>query len=161
MTAVVLLTSIGEGLQQYVLKEFTQFGTSIITVVPGKSTTFGGSVAAFNTTRPLSMADAESVKRVPFVSSSAGIVQGNAEVQANGRTRRTLITGTSPAMPEILSLNVALGEFLPPDDQTAPRAFAVLGGKVRNELFAAASPLGKRVRIGGSSFRVIGVGSPK
>ncbi|MDP7418694.1 MAG: ABC transporter permease, partial [Gammaproteobacteria bacterium] len=53
VTAVVLLTSIGEGLQQYLLREFTQFGTNIISVSPGKASTFGGSMAAaFNTTRP-------------------------------------------------------------------------------------------------------------
>ena len=48
VTAVVLLTSIGEGLQQYMLKEFTQFGTNIVAVAPGKSQTFGASAGVFN-----------------------------------------------------------------------------------------------------------------
>jgi putative ABC transport system permease protein len=157
VTAVVLLTSIGEGLQQYVLREFTQFGTNIISVSPGKSTTFGASVAAFNTTRPLSLADAEALSRVPFVTHSSGTVQGNAEVRGNGRSRRTLVTGTSPHMPSVWSFDVKLGEFLPPDDQTAPRAFVVLGSKVRDELFGHANPLGERIRVGGSRFRVVGV----
>ncbi len=157
VTAVVLLTSIGEGLQQYLLGEFTQFGTNIISVSPGKSTTFGASAATFNTTRPLSLADAEALNRVPFVTHTTGTVQGNAEVQGNGRSRRTLVTGTSPNMPSVWSLNVQLGEFLPPDDQTAPRPFVVLGSKVRTELFGSANPLGERIRIGGSRFRVIGV----
>jgi len=157
VTAVVLLTSIGEGLQQYLLSEFTQFGTNIVSVTPGKATTFGASAASFNTTRPLSMADAEALSRVPFVTHSAGTVHGNAEVEGNGRSRRTLVTGTSPSMPSIWSFNVSLGEFLPPDDQTAPRPFAVLGSKVRDELFGSANPLGARIRIGGNRFRVIGV----
>ena len=157
VTAVVLLTSIGEGLQQYLLSEFTQFGTNIVSVTPGKATTFGASAASFNTTRPLSMADAEALSRVPFVTHSSGTVQGNAEVEGNGRSRRTLVTGTSPSMPSIWSFNVSLGEFLPPDDQTAPRPFAVLGSKVRDELFGSANPLGERIRIGGNRFRVIGV----
>ncbi len=157
VTAVVLLTSIGEGLQQYLLSEFTQFGTNIVSVTPGKATTFGASAASFNTTRPLSMADAEALSRVPFVTHSAGTVQGNAEVEGNGRSRRTLVTGTSPNMPSIWSFNVSLGEFLPPDDQAAPRPFVVLGSKVRDELFGSANPLGQRVRIGGNRFRVIGV----
>ena len=157
VTAVVLLTSIGEGLQQYLLDEFTQFGTNIISVSPGKATTFGASSAAFNTTRPLSLADAEALNRVPFVTHISGTVQGNAEVQGNGRTRRTLVTGTSPSMPNVWSMNVALGQFLPPDDQTAPRPFVVLGSKVRSELFDSANPLGERIRVGGSRFRVIGV----
>jgi putative ABC transport system permease protein len=157
VAAVVLLTSIGEGLQQYLLREFTQFGTNIISVSPGKSTTFGASVAAFNSTRPLSLADAEALKRVPFVTHVSGTVQGNAEVKANGRSRRTLITGTSPNMPRVWTFSVALGEFLPPDDQTAARPYVVLGSKVRDELFGSANPLGERIRVGGSRFRVIGV----
>lgn len=155
--AVVLLTSIGEGLQQYLLGEFTQFGTNIISVSPGKSTTFGASTAAFNTTRPLSIADAEALNRVPFVTHSSGTVQGNAEIEGNGRSRRTLVTGTGPDMPRVWSFAVTLGKFLPPDKQTAARPFVVLGSKVRDELFGSANPLGERVRIGGSRFRVIGV----
>jgi len=157
VTAVVLLTSIGEGLQQYLLREFTQFGTNIISVSPGKSTTFGASAATFNTTRPLSLADAEALNRVPFVTHTIGTVQGNAEVRGNGRSRRTLVTGTGPNMPSVWSFAVQLGEFLPPDDQTVPRPFVVLGSKVRDELFGSANPLGERVRIGGSRFRIIGV----
>jgi putative ABC transport system permease protein len=157
VTAVVLLTSIGAGLQQYLLREFTQFGTNIISVSPGKSTTFGASVAAFNTTRPLSLADAEALNRVPFVTHVTGTVQGNAEVQAHGRSRRTMITGTSPNMPRVWSFDLSLGEFLPPDDQTAARPFVVLGSKVRDELFGRDNPLGERIRVGGSRFRVIGV----
>ena len=53
--------------------------------------------------------------------------------------------------------NVAIGEFLPPDDPRAARAFVVLGSKVRDELFGAANPLGERVRVGGDRYRVIGV----
>ena len=157
VTAVVLLTSIGEGLQHYVLGEFTQFGTNIVAINPGKSTTFGASVAAFNSTRPLSIDDAEALKRVPFVIHTVGMVQGTAEVQARGRSRNTMVTGTGPDMPEVWSFRVALGEFLPPDEATAARPFVVLGSKTRDELFGNANPLGERVRVGGSRFRVIGV----
>jgi len=157
VTAVVLLTSIGEGLQHYLLAEFTQFGTNIVSVSPGKSETFGGSTATFNTTRPLSLADAEALKRVPYVLFTNTSVGGNAEVEGNGRSRRTLVNGTSPYMPFVLSFKVALGEFLPPDDPTAPRPFAVLGSKMRSELFGSMNPLGERIRVGGSRFRVIGV----
>ena len=157
VTAVVLLTSIGEGLEHYLLEEFTQFGTNIISVAPGKATTFGASAATFNTTRPLSLGDVEALNRVPFITGTTGTVQGNAEVEGNGRSRRTMILGTSPNMPSVWSFTVALGEFLPPDDPTAPRPFVVLGSKVRDELFSTTNPLGERVRIGGSRFRVIGV----
>ena len=37
IAAVVLLTSIGEGLHQFVLSEFTQFGTTLISINPGRT----------------------------------------------------------------------------------------------------------------------------
>jgi putative ABC transport system permease protein len=39
IASVILLTSIGEGIHRYVLGEFTQFGTNVITVAPGKTKT--------------------------------------------------------------------------------------------------------------------------
>lgn len=157
VTAVVLLTSIGEGLQQYVLREFTQFGTNIISINPGRPETFGGGNLPLAMIKPLTLEDAEALKRVPYAREVSGTVQGNAEIEGNGRSRRTLVTGTSPSMPKVWSLDVALGEFLPPDDPRTPRALAVLGSKVRDELYGSASPLGAKVRIGGRRFRVVGV----
>jgi putative ABC transport system permease protein len=157
VTAVVLLTSIGAGLQQYVIGEFTQFGTNIITVNPGRPETFGRGNLPLANIQPLTLEDAEALERAPYVIHVAGAVQGNAEIEGNGRSRRTLVTGTSPNMPLVWSFNVALGEFLPPDDQRSPRALVVLGSKVRDELFDQANPLGAKVRIGGRRFRVVGV----
>jgi len=41
VAAVVLLTSIGEGVRHYILTEFTQFGTHLIAINPGRTTTIG------------------------------------------------------------------------------------------------------------------------
>jgi putative ABC transport system permease protein len=38
---VILLTSIGEGIHRFVLAEFTQFGTNVISVAPGRIKTSG------------------------------------------------------------------------------------------------------------------------
>lgn len=157
VTAVVLLTSIGAGLQQYVLSEFTQFGTNIISINPGRPETFGSGNLPLALIKPLTLDDAEALERVPFVTQVTGQVAGNAEIEGNGRARRTMVTGTTPNMPQVWSMDVALGEFLPPDDQRAPRALVVLGSKVRDELYGADSPLGAKVRIGGRRFRVVGV----
>jgi putative ABC transport system permease protein len=37
IAAVILLTSIGEGIHRFVLAEFTQFGTNVISIAPGKT----------------------------------------------------------------------------------------------------------------------------
>jgi putative ABC transport system permease protein len=157
IASVVLLTSIGEGVHQFVLSEFTQFGTTLVAINPGKATTSGTSMGVFGTERPLTIEDSEALKRLPFAMAVVPLVQGNAEVEADNRRRRTTIYGAGPDWPEAFSMRVASGRFLPKDDPLAPRAFAVLGSKLRQELFGDRSPLGQRITIGGSRYRVIGV----
>ena len=145
IAAVVLLTSIGEGVHQFVLSEFSQFGTNLVGINPGKATTAGGSMGMFGTERPLSIADAEALKRLSSTRAVVPVVVGNAEVEAGNRRRRTTVYGVGPEMPQAFSMEVKLGRFLPADDPTAPRAFAVLGSKVRKELFGDRNPLGQRI----------------
>ncbi|MCF6282625.1 MAG: ABC transporter permease [Candidatus Polarisedimenticolaceae bacterium] len=161
VAAMVLLTSIGEGVHQFMLAEFTQFGTTLVGINPGKATTAGTSMGAFGTSRPLTIADAEALKRLPYARAVVPLVQGNAEVEAGNRRRRTTIYGVGHQMPKAFNMAVKSGRFLPDDDPTAPRAFAVLGSKMRHELFAKENPLGQRITIGGSRYRVIGVMASK
>jgi len=156
IAAVVLLTSIGEGIHRFVLAEFSQFGTNLIAVNPGKATTHGTSIGVFGTDRPLTIADAEALKRTPHAIAVVPFVQGNAEVEGNNRRRRTTVYGTGPEMPLALTIKVGAGHFLPDDDPTTPRAFAVLGSKLRSELFGDSNPLGELIRIGGDRYRVVG-----
>lgn len=157
IAAVVLLTSIGEGINKYVLSEFTQFGTNLVAINPGKSETFGISGALVNSVRPLSLEDAETLERLPYIQAVVPLAQGNAAVEFEKRSRRTYIYGVTHDMPRVWQMEPALGRFLPDDDPRFARAFVVLGSKIRDELFRQENPLGKRVRIGSESFRVIGV----
>ncbi len=157
VAAVVLLTSMGEGLRTYMVAEFTQFGTNIVGVNPGKATTLGMPTGVLNSARPLSLADAQALKRLPYVRAILPLVQGSASVEGGGRERQTVVSGTGDELTTALSFRVALGKFLPPDDPNAPRSFAVLGSKLRSELFGARNPLGERIRVGGQRYTVIGV----
>jgi putative ABC transport system permease protein len=161
VAAVMLLTAIGEGMHRFVIAEFTQFGTNVIAVTPGRISTHGASLGAVNTVRPLSIDDAVALRRAPHVQVTDPIVQGNAEVDHAGKTRRVTLYGTGADFARALSMSVASGEFLPHDDPRSARALAVLGSKVARELFGAASPLGARIRIGGERYRVIGVMASK
>jgi len=157
IAAVVLLTSIGEGVHRFVLQEFTQFGTNIIAVTPGKTETFGISGAQISNVRPLSLDDSAALERLDQIVAVVPVVQGNAEVEFEGRARRTMILGVGSDLPLVWSMGVSAGRFLPPDNQRAPRALVVLGSKVRDELFGDHNPLGQRLRVGGNRYRVIGV----
>ncbi len=161
IAAVILLTSIGEGIHRFVLGEFTQFGTNVISAAPGKTKTGGSTSGLPSSARPLSIEDARALEHLPHVVAVTPNVRGNAEVEGNGRTRRTLIYGVNAKLPLIFRSTVQSGQFLPPDDESSARAFVVLGSKLRTELFGSDNPLGQRLRIGGLHFRVIGVLAPK
>ena len=158
ISAVILLTSIGEGIHRFVLAEFTQFGTNIIGIAPGKVKTAGPAPTGIPTSvRPLTLEDARSLARLPGVAAMSPIVWGNSEVGGNGRLRRTTVYGVNADMLKVFSIKVGSGQFLPDEDADKARAFVVLGPKLKNELFGAANALGARVRIGSMQFRVIGV----
>ncbi|HKQ61674.1 MAG TPA: ABC transporter permease, partial [Candidatus Polarisedimenticolaceae bacterium] len=156
IAAVVLLTSIGEGVQRYVVAEFTQFGTNLIAINPGRTQTLGLSSAVIGTVRPLGVDDANALRHVAHITALVPSVQGNAEVEGGGKSRRATVIGTGPDLPEVFRFAVAAGRFLPPDDVQAPRGYVVLGSTVRRELFGERPFIGRRVRIGGDSYRAIG-----
>jgi putative ABC transport system permease protein len=161
VAAVILLTSIGEGLHRFVLSEFTQFGTNLIAINPGKTQTHGASVGILGSVRPLSIEDAEALRRLPQIEHVSPNVQGNAEVRANGKSRRTTVFGVGADFPQTFSNRVRVGEFLPHEDPTHARSFVVLGAKVQQELFGAGNPLGSYLHVGGERYRIIGVMEPK
>ena len=158
IAAVILLTSIGEGIHRFVLAEFTQFGTNLASVAPGKVKTSGPAPTGIPTSvRPLTLEDARALERIAHVTGMTAMVWGNTEVSANGRLRRTTVNGVSAAMPGVYSIKVKTGQFLPAGDLESARSFVVLGARLKAELFGSANPLGARVRVGNLQFRVIGV----
>ena len=157
IAAVILLTSIGEGIHQFVLSEFTQFGTNILTISPGKIRAHGGSTGKIGSTRLLTIEDALSLKGSRYAQYINAGVTGNAEIRAQGRSRRVTVYGESPDFARVFNIKVSIGQFLPADDPRNPRAYAVLGARVRTELFGNANPLGSTIQVGTSRFRVVGV----
>src|SRR5438128_10708423 len=84
IAAVILLTSIGQGVREFVLAQFAQFGTNLIIVFPGKVQTGGASIGIFGTVRPLTIEDAVAARRAPHVLMTNPTTDGNAEVRYAG-----------------------------------------------------------------------------
>lgn len=154
--AVALLTSVGEGLRLYLLDSFSQFGTRIIAVTPGRATTLG-SAGILSSVRPLSLEDANSLRSLPHVEAVVPVISGTARVEAGQYARNSNVFGVGREGAQAWRIEVAMGRFLPDDDTQSARATAVLGAGLKKELFARANPLGQLLRIGNSRFRVVGV----
>ena len=157
IAAVILLTAIGDGVQRFVLSEFTQFGTNIVTITPGKISTHGGSLGAIGSARLLTIEDAIALKHSRYTQYANASVMGNAEIRTQGRSRRVTVYDQGPDFSRAFNMQVGIGQFLPDDDPRNPRAYVVLGSKVHTELFGGDNPLGAILQVGGSRFRVIGV----
>jgi len=161
IASVILLTSIGEGTRQYVLAQFTQFGTNLIAINPGKSQTLGVPGVLGGSTHKLTLDDAEAVARVPGVVEVAPFAMGTARVEAGERGRSVFVYGATPAIARVLTLDVRQGSFWPAGDPRRGAPVALLGPTVARELFEDANPLGRVVKIGGTRFRIVGVMAPK
>lgn len=157
IAAVILLTSIGEGIHRFVVAEFSQFGTNVIGIAPGRTEATGGPPGLPTSVRPLTFDDARILARLPNVVGVVPTVSGNAEVAGNGRLRRTTIIGANSAMLHVFNSRIRVGQFLPAEEGAEARNFVVLGPKLKSELYGADNALGSRLRIGGLQFRVIGV----
>jgi putative ABC transport system permease protein len=161
IAAVILLTSIGEGTRRYLLAEFTQFGTNILAINPGKTET-GGIPGIFGgTTHKLTLDDAAAIARLPDVQEQVPMAVGQARVEAEGRGRSVFIYGVTSAFPAVMKFEVGQGSFLPAGDPRRGSLVAVLGPRVKRELFGDENALGEFVRVAGHRLRVIGVMAPK
>ena len=161
VAAVIVLTSIGEGIRQFILNEFSQFGTNLLSVTPGNVKTLGIPGVLGGTTHKLSLDDAEAIRQIDGIERVVPTIAGSARVEADGRGRSVSVFGVTSETPEHWKVSVRQGTFLPEGDVRRRQAVAVLGPKLKHELFADANPLGQFVRIAGYRFRVLGVMAPK
>ena len=161
IASVILLTSIGEGTRRYMVGMFTQFGTNLIGVNPGKSKTSGIPGVFGGTTHKLTIDDALALARLAGIEEAMPVAFGSARVESNGRGRNVFIYGVTPEAPKVWKYVVRQGSFWPESDPHRGSQFTVLGPKLKRELFGEANALGQFVRIAGARFRVIGVMAPK
>ena len=155
--SVVLITSIGEGTRQFMLDQFTQFGTNLIAIHPGKAETIGIPGILGGTTNPLTLEDALEVARLPMIEAVVPFAMGSARVEAGNRGRSVFVYGVTPELPQVLKFAVRQGTFWSETDPRRPAQAVVLGPTLKQELFGEENALGGLVRIAGTRFRVVGI----
>ncbi len=161
VAAVILLTSIGEGTRRYILDQFSQFGTNVLAINPGKAKTMGIPGVLGGTTHKLTIDDAEALRRIPEVQKIVPLAFGQARVESGGKGRSVYVYGVTADMPDIWKIRVQYGSFIPVADPRRAQGVAALGPTLKRELFGKESALGKFVRIGDARFRVVGIMKPR
>jgi putative ABC transport system permease protein len=161
VAAVVLMASIGEGMQRFIMRQMTQFGSSIVGVHPGKIATGGMPGMMGGSAKKLTLDDARALARIPGVTAVLPLAYGSSIVELGNRGRRVYVYGVTSEVPVVWTWKVAAGENLPAMDWDRGSAVILLGTHLKRELFGESSALGRVVRVGQVRFRVIGVMEPK
>ncbi|WP_319243297.1 ABC transporter permease [uncultured Propionivibrio sp.] len=159
VAAVVVLTALGDGARRYVVGEFSSLGTNLVIVLPGRSQTggFNPGNAITNTPRDLTVDDAQALLRASAVRRLAPLAVGTSEISVGGKLREVMVAGTTAEFIDVRRLELAQGRFLAASDWRRGANEAIIGAKVREELFPATPALGQLVRVGDRRFRVVGV----
>ena len=159
VAAVVVLTALCDGARRYVVDQFSSLGTNLVIVLPGRSETggFNPGNAITSTPRDLTIDDAESLQRARSVRRVAPLAVGTSEISYGGRLREVMVAGTTSNYIDVRTLKLAQGRFLSAGDWRRGASEAVIGAKIRDELFGVEPALGKLVRVGDRRFRVVGI----
>lgn len=159
VSAVLVLTALGEGARGYVLKEFSLLGSDVLIVFPGKSETTGGMPPVMGTSeRDITLDDTVQLKqRIAAINDIAPLVIGSTDVSYGGRARTVTVLGTNHVFIPVRKLSLLAGSNLTNSDIRAASDECVIGNKVKTALFGNASPIGQWVRVGTYRLRVVGV----
>ena len=157
VSAVVVLTALGDGARIYVINQFSSIGTNLLVVFPGRAETSGAFLGAVlgQTPRDLTLKDAQLLGRIPHVRRYAPLNVGAAELSAANRLREVKVLGSNANLIPIRQMKLAQGSFLA--HGTEHSAQIVLGAKIAKEFFPRSQAVGQRVRLGDSRFLVSGV----
>ena len=161
IATVVMLLAYGAGFQQAIENIFSNFGSKIIGVFPGRTSMQAGGSKAGTEIR-LTMDDVERIRAgVPLVSRISPMAFHNAKVQREVRNFDWEVIGCYPGLSRMRNLELNQGRFFNDADVNARARVVVLSSDSKEKLFSGQYALGERVRIGGISFEVIGFLKPK
>jgi putative ABC transport system permease protein len=161
IATVVLLLAYGDGFGRAIQGIFETFGAKAVGVYPGRTSQQAGGNKAGVQVR-FTQEDVELVRNVaPLVRHMARVSDKQTIVQNGSRSFTLPVFGADPAIQGIWNLRVETGRFLNDQDNAEHGHVVVLGSEARDKLFSGMPAIGESVRIGGTSFDVIGILDPR
>ena len=158
VSSVVACMSILEGAQKDIFRRFKSLGANVLFVFPETARVEGQPVG---TAQTLVMGDIDDLLRE--LSDDIDLVApeaiGAATVKRFRKSMDATVIATSHTYFEIHEFKAESGGrvFSKSECGTQDAAVALLGAKVAEKVFVGADPVGQTVKVGGATYRVIGV----
>ena len=159
IASVISLVSITGGAKNMIEDQLMALGANSLVVTSGKRTKSGRTVFT-GTMKPLNSEDIDAIKNLESVQYVSGISNTTSNVVSGSRNVFTAIVGTGKDFVFINDWFPVKGTFFNDLDVSKTALVCVLGKTVKENLFGSSDPVGKSVRIGKHTYRVIGVMSP-
>jgi putative ABC transport system permease protein len=157
IATVVMLLAYGDGFGQACANIFANFGTKLVIVVPGTtSTQAGGQKAGVNIRFTMDDVDALATN-LPQITHITPSVDKSSIVGYENRSFTWNVTGNDPNVYDIRSLKLDQGRFYNMEDQVQRGRVAVIGSEAKEKLFSGRNAVGEHIRLDGLSFEVVGV----
>jgi len=159
VASITLIMSLGEGAQAFILGQVQGIGSRTIAVLPGRQPSSPADTAQLFSDS-LKQKDIDALRKkenVPEAELVMPIVMGADTGSYGNESYHISIFGATEAMQKILDIYPDQGNFYTEDDVKQYGAVIVIGSKLQEKLFADENPIGKKLRIKGKNFRIIGV----
>jgi putative ABC transport system permease protein len=155
ITSVILIVSLGRGAVAFITNELSSFGTDYFQINPG------GDFSSFAASNTLTLDDVEAIENdtsLTNINKVVPIAMVSAVLSANGEEDNLTVTGTGSEIIEILRPEITYGEFLTEENDLTAERVVVLGSDAAETFFGEeTNPVGERVRINNTPYRVVGV----
>ena len=159
VAAVISLVSITGGAKNMIEGQLASLGANSLVVNSGKRTKSGKTVVTGNV-KPLTGKDVDAIGNLESVKYASAISNTTANVVSGNRNIFTAVIGVGKDFIFINDWFPERGTFFNELDVRETALVCVLGKTVKENLFGGSDPVGKSVRIGKYTYRVIGVMSP-
>jgi putative ABC transport system permease protein len=161
IAAVICVVAIGKAGQTQVEAQLANLGDNFVWIEAG-GRAVNGRRTGNHATKTLTLADAAAIKsQISFIKAVSPNVDGSFQVVYGNANWYTGYRGVSPEYFDIKRWIMAQGAPFTQDDVDHAADVCVLGQTVREQLFGAANPIGKVIRVGDLPCRVIGTLQPK
>lgn len=155
VAAVITMVTLGSGATAKVTGDISKLGSNMLHLRPGQG--MRGPGGARSSSDAFTIADATAIENsVAGLKAVAPTAEGSEQAIYGSANWSTSVTGATNAFLTVQGWQLAEGRIFTASELKSGKGVCLLGYTVYKALFGKASPVGKTMRLGKISFKVIG-----